>query len=622
MDRKTILIVVICLGLLFVWNSLVNKIYPPIPKKETSTNTVATATTTLTNQPAATNIPTTAPTPATATVAMTAPKALPTFTDEEQVITLANTNARYTFTSRGGGLRTIELLKYPENVSKRVPDSNVVLRLNTPLAAPVLSVLADERVHGDGVFTLTQTATGVRAEKTLTNGLRVIKQFEPSTNYLIHTSVRLENTTSNALALPAQEWVIGTATPMDPDDNGDVQGVMWYNGASTEQRLRPWFDNKGFNLFGIIRFSADAPRSEYRDGQSNVVWAASENQLFTLVAMPNTQAVHVVSRPIDLPRPQHGWSSMTNHHAPKGLQTALVYPEVTIAPGQALERQISFYGGPKEYRTLSRIGSVYANSVDLVMGYGGFFGFFSKILLTAMNWIHDFTTMSYGWVVIVLTVIIKILFWPLTAASTRSAKRMQELAPQMKAMQEKYKGDPQKLSQKQWEFWKKNKVNPLSGCLPMLVQLPVFFGLYNMIRTAIELRGAHFFWVTDLSKPDTIFTIPGLNFFPFSLIGNDIGLPINLLPLVYIATALWQSHMTPMSPGMDPAQQRLIRWMPLLFLAILYNFSSGLALYMTTNNLLTILQMRLTKTTVPATATAAAAAPASPVLTQQQKKKK
>src|SRR4030095_10581163 len=172
---------------------------------------------------------------------------------------------------------------------------------------------------------------------------------------------------------------------------------------------------------------------------------------------------------------------------------------------------------------------------------------------------------------------------------TRSMKRMATLQPQMKALQEKYKEDPVKMNKKMMEFWKENKVNPMGGCLPMLLQMPVFFGFFTMIRAAVELRGVSWLWVADLSKPDTLFMIPGIYF------------PFNLLPLVMGATMLWQSHLTPPSPGMDPMQQKMMRYMPLMFLVFLYNYSSGLALYWTVNNLLSILQTKVTRSNPPAT---------------------
>ena len=139
------------------------------------------------------------------------------------------------------------------------------------------------------------------------------------------------------------------------------------------------------------------------------------------------------------------------------------------------------------------------NNVDTIMGYSGFFGFFSKGLLLGMNWLHSTLRLSYGWAIIAITVFIKLVFWPLTQASTRSAKRMQALQPQIKALQEKHKDDPVKAQRKMMEFWKENKVNPMSGCLPTLIQMPVFIEFFYMIRSAIELRGASWFRAASIS---------------------------------------------------------------------------------------------------------------------------
>src|ERR1039458_6996036 len=120
------------------------------------------------------------------------------------------------------------------------------------------------------------------------------------------------------------------------------------------------------------------------------------------------------------------------------------------------------------------------------MGFGGFFGFCAKPLLLAMNGLHDVTRLGYGWVIVLITIIIRVVFWPLMAKSTRSMKRMQALAPEIKLLKEKYKDDPQKFTQKQMELWRKHKVSPVSGCLPMLIQTPVFIGFFTMLRSAIE----------------------------------------------------------------------------------------------------------------------------------------
>src|SRR6185295_1818760 len=139
------------------------------------------------------------------------------------------------------------------------------------------------------------------------------------------------------------------------------------------------------------------------------------------------------------------------------------------------------------------------------------------------------------------------------------------LQPQIKAIQEKYKDDPMKAQQKVMAFWKEHKINPVSGCLPMFIQMPVFIGFFVMIRSAIELRGASFLWIPDLSQPDTLFVIQGLSWIPFIGIPG-VGLPLNLLPIIMVATMLWQSHLTPASPGMDPTQAKMMRYMPLIFL--------------------------------------------------------
>src|SRR5208282_2773583 len=375
-------------------------------------------------------------------------------------------------------------------------------------------------------------------------------------------------------------------------------GAMWFDGASSHDTPFSWFSGGGVGFF------RGAPRSEYIAGSNNVVWAAAHNQFFALLAMPKQPAEQIVARAVTLPLFPNV-EPIPGAPPPQGVQTALVYPAQTLATNQAIERQIVFFAGPKEYRTLADIGAEFQNHADNVMGFGGFFGFCAKPLLLAMNWLHDVTKLGYGSVIVLITILLRGIFWPLMAASTRSMKRMQALGPEMKALKEKYKDDPQKFTQKQMELWKKHKINPMSGCLPMAIQMPVFIGFYTMIRSAIELRGARFLWIADLSKPDTLFMIPGTAF------------PFNLLPLLMGGSMLWQSHLQPPSPGMDPAQAKIMRYMPLMFLVFLYNYSSGLALYWTVNNVLTVVQTKLTKMNQ---------APVSPVvasvLTPASKKKK
>lgn len=610
MDRKSIFVLVACFALLFLGSRLIDKLYPPRPVPPGAT--VATNTT---SSPGITISNTVAPAMlAPADTNRTATPILPVrpLTGPEQTLVITNADARFTFTSRGGGISTIELFGYPETITrKKSAASQDFATLNTPHAAPVLALFGDASLQDDGQFVLERTADGIRAEKVLTNGLRVVKEFVLGTNHLIHTKVRLENTSAAPLSLSAQEWAVGTATPMGPDDHAQTEGIAWYNGRKMEEKAATWFVNAGFLFWG------GTPRPEFRAGQSNVVWVAAQNQFFVLAAMLPTPAPEFVARSLQLPRPETGWYSFTNNPSPKGFQNNLLYPATVIPAGQALEREIHFYAGPKEYRTLARIASRFQNNVDHVMGFSGFFGFFSKALLLSMNWLHNALSLPYGWAIIVITIIIKGLFWPLTAAQTRMSRRMSALQPQMKALQEKYKDDPIKMQKKLGEFWKEHKINPMSGCLPLLLQMPVFFGFFFMIRTAIELRGASFLWVADLSKPDTLFIIPGLNFIPF--LATPEGLPFNLLPLLMGVTMLWQAHLMPPSPGMDPTQQKIMKYLPVIFIVFLYNYSAGLALYWTVQNLLSVVQTKLTKIEEPKTP---APPTASPALTPASKKKK
>jgi YidC/Oxa1 family membrane protein insertase len=602
MDRTGIIVVSLCAALLVFWFIESNKLAVETQRQQAqfaATNQLSKAQ----NQPVTSTATAVAPTP------VTTPGLSFDTNAPEQLLVLTNGRARYTFTSRGGGLKLVELLDYPETISARWTKtktaSDAVASLNTGAAVPVLAVLGDTNLIGDGAFALSQTGNVVRAEKMLPDGLWLTKEFHLSSNYLVNASVTLKNTSDRPLAVPAQEWVVGTATPMDVDDSyfSIYGGAMWFDGAKSAPVRLSYFNPSTTSFFFFPRI----PKTEYLAGANNVVWAAAGNQFFTLLAMPTQPAGKILAQPVTLP----AFSNVEQAPGtplPQGVQTVLVYPAQTLSANSNVVRQIVIYAGPKEYRRLADIGEKFQNHADNVMGFGGFFGFCAKPLLLTMNWLHDVTRLGYGWVIVLITFLLRGIFWPLMAASTRSMKRMQALAPEVKALKEKYKDDPQKFTQKQMELWKKHKVNPMGGCLPMAIQMPVFIGFYTMLRSAIELRGAHFLWAADLSKPDTLFMIPGINF------------PFNLLPLLMGGAMLWQSHLTPPSPGMDPTQQKMMRYLPAIFILFLYNYSSGLALYMTVSTLLGVLQTKLTRNLKDP---AAPQGPATnPALTPAQKRKK
>ena len=609
MDKTGIIIVSICVALLGLWFYEHNKIEMQRERAQAifnATNQIAIAeraATALANS----NAPVANFNSTTAATASAFDPSLP-----EKTVVLTSGHARYTFTSRGGGLKSVELLKYPETVSLRWQKesrsaSNAVATLNFEAPTPVLAVLGNPGLVGDGNYTLTQTGDSVRAEKVFPDGLVITKEFQVSSNYLVNASVSLQNRSDKPLTLPAQEFVVGTATPMDLDDNEAYVNTLWSDGTNYTATALTYFNTNTTKFFGIF---PNTPTPTFSAGNGDVSWAAAENQFFAVIAMtPNGQsAQQVVARPVTLP-PLANMLENPGMPAPRGIETALVYPAQTLTANSGSTRQIVLYAGPKEFRTLSLIDEQFHNRADLAMNFGtgftsfwGIGSFFAKLLLSAMNWLHDVTTLGYGWVIVLLTLLLRGIFWPLTAIQLRSSKKMQALAPEIKALKEKYKDDAQKFTQKQMELWKKNKVQPLSGCLPMLVQTPVFIGFYTMIRCAIELRGAHWLWITDLTKPDTLFMIPGTNF------------PFNLLPLLMVGAMILQAHLQPPSPGMDESQQKMMRYMPLMFLLFFYNYSSGMALYITVSTLASAIQTKLTR--------AALAAESTPVLTPASKNKK
>lgn len=608
MDRKSIVVIAVCFILLGLWSFVIMpKLYPARPLPAQSTNAPAVSQTAeSTNTPA---VPGPTPAPAPATNAAN-PLALDINTNvPEQLLVVSNDTASYTFTSYGGGLKLVQLRDYPETVANsKNESSNHLAALNEGAPAPTLAVLDGPAVQGDGIFKLTRTANGVRAEKQLTNGLTLVKDFVLSSNYLVNATVRLENHSTGAISIPRQQWVIGTATPMNPEDRGTYYiGAMWSDGHKASDVVgSSYFSSHGFACM------PRTPPSEYRAGETNVAWAAVHNQFFALAVIPEKPAAQVVMRELTLPKSNY---EGIQPFSTNGYIAALVYPATTIPASQSVEHRFLLYAGPKEYHLLSNLAVRLKTNLDAIMNFG-FFAFFAKALLLVLNFFHALLLVPYGWAVVLITVILRMAFWPLTAASTRSMKRMQTLQPQMNALKEKYKDDPAKMNKKLMEFMKENRVNPMSGCLPMLIQMPVFFGFYGMLRGAIELRGASWLWVSDLSKPDTLFTIPGLSFIPF--ISTPEGLPFNLLPLLMGFVMVWQAHLTPQSPGMDPAQQKLMRFMPAFFLLFLYNYSSGMALYIFVSTLLSVIQTKMTKTKQ----TAAPAPAASPALTRPKKKKK
>lgn len=249
--------------------------------------------------------------------------------------------------------------------------------------------------------------------------------------------------------------------------------------------------------------------------------------------------------------------------------------EIPVLEFKAEERIFKgrLYFGPKRSDVLKELKVEAQKIINF-----GWFDFIAKPLVLWLN-LTNRVTHNYGFDIIILTVIIKIIFYPLTLLSYKSMKEMQRLQPYIQKLREKYKDDKQKLNQELMELYRRKKINPMSGCLPMLIQIPVFIALYKALSSAIELRHAPFvLWIKDLSSPETLFS--------FSLFGFSV--PIRALPLIMGFTQYIQQKMSPTS--LDPMQEKMMLFMPIFFTFLFYGFSSGLVLYWLINNVVSILQ--------------------------------
>ncbi len=245
------------------------------------------------------------------------------------------------------------------------------------------------------------------------------------------------------------------------------------------------------------------------------------------------------------------------------------------------ENSFLVYAGPKSYDLLQELKVGLEHIIDF-----GFFSILSRPLFWILKFFYKFLG-NYGWAIVLLTIVVRVPFIPLLNKSQKSMRKMQEIQPKLAELREKYKKDPQKMQKETMEMYKKYKVNPMGGCLPMLLQVPVFFALYKVLMIAIELRGAPFMlWITDLSGPDTLFGhIPSW----LPLIG---GFAVGPLPLAMGITMVIQQKMTPTS--LDPKQNKMMMMMPVIFTFLFLNFASGLVLYWLVNNVLSIIQQFFT----------------------------
>lgn len=510
----------------------------------------------------------------------------------EETKTLSNEFIEVVFSNWGGAIKEIRLKQYKKiNIDSDTLDDGTpnVYVINDKNQNPALGLTLSAKGFGKTTLPyllINHTTDSISFERK-TQDLTVRRTYKISIAegeqdpYQINHTTTLVNLNNNPLIAGRANFNVGTARPVDSDKMGQYLTAGYYDGKEETIFGSPDAIFTSISAFkgssGILGMGASNPKDiDLQNGP--IYWSSVKNQFFTSVLTPKTPA-NSGSSAIAL------LNELDKDQNPKeGIAANLAIDLSTLTANETKEIEMSYFVGPKEYKRLDNMGG----RQDLVMQFG-FFGFFAKVLLGFMKTIQAFVG-NWGVAIVIMTICIKLIFWPLTAKASKSQKGMQKIQAPLQEIRAKHKDNPKKLQQETVKLFKQNGVNPAAGCLPILIQIPIFLGLFGMLRTASELRFAEFLWISDLSQPDTVAELP--------IFG---GFPINIMPLFMGITMVVQMRMmpTPAAAGgvnneMAEMQQKMFKFMPFIFLIFLYNFSSGLVVYWTVQNLLTILQQYLT----------------------------
>ncbi|HEY8996090.1 MAG TPA: membrane protein insertase YidC [Lacunisphaera sp.] len=484
-------------------------------------------------------------------------------------VTLANDFIIVTLTNHGGAIDSVSLKKHLAQQGQ--PG---LYTLNSVQAAPALSLTdfpGADRHTAYALVSKTDTEVVYRAtSETLEVTRRYTLEKAPNRDdYQIRHETTFRNLTDKPQALPRAVFNLGTATPLNQNDLGQYLNAGYADAADANFIDRS--DLKGGGFMSWIGMKDGTPPA-FIERPAAITWASVKNQFFCMILTPDSpgSGVRVERVRLDPKAPAEDQRLY-------GITGYALFDLKPLAAGASTTLGANYFAGPKEYKRLSN-ADIFKHGEEKVMqfstGIGKFFfsGFFAPLLLTIMTWVHSVAP-NWGWAIVITTLTLKIVFLPLTLAASRSAKRMAKLQPHMAALREKFKDNPQKMQAETLRIFKENKVNPVGGCIPILITIPFFMAMFTMLQSTSELRFASFLWVRDLSSPDTVARI--------------FGLPLNILPLFMGATMIFQQRLTP-TPTADPAQQTMFKIMPWMFTLFCYNFGAGLALYSTINGLFTI----------------------------------
>ncbi len=461
-----------------------------------------------------------------ASVIQTQKTALP-----EELITFQTPVAQITFTSKGAGIK--------EYLFKDVlGDVNL-----TPY-------------KGEGYFTtlpqtdfreVKRTLNAITFAADLAAGVRVEKTYSFEENGINHVNLSFTNKTNKEIALPAFAFNFGPGLSTVKSELKDNE---------RESKAVYLMQEEGKKNPTLVKYTQkDKSPASGKDW----IWAGVQNRYFLSVLIPQNWTAGTLKTQTEVIGTKKRLWGLIGEGEVKGPQMTVEVPSITLAANSTQKLDSDFYFGPKDYQAFEQLPYHFNRSIEF-----GFFGTLGRLARNVLETFYGWTG-NYGVSIIMLTLLLQAILFKFTLMSLKSSAQMKKVQPEMKRLQEKYKGNPEMLNREMMALYQKNGVNPLAGCLPMLIQLPIFLALFNALRTSWSLHGAGFMlWITDLSSRD----------------------PYYILPILMGAVMFFQQRST-MPAGMDPAQAAMFKYMPLIFTLLFMNFPSGLVLYWLTNSLIT-----------------------------------
>ena len=563
LDKESVIIIIVALVVALGWQPLMTKlgfIKPAAPAPQEQVVTQQTNAKESSNKSIIAdekNLATTAKTPTMAAGGEKLPE-VPAVVLSDEFVTL-------TINPVKGFVENYQFKKYLKSSTKDSDNKELCAldKICPPgaFAVELPTVWGFKRVNKNTLSASNKTYTLSRIFENGTNKIEVTQFWQLLDNYQVGYNVEIKNLGTAPLELPSV-GIMSPAMPPVQHISGDV--------ARSEHVGVDYMTSD--NEFEAVRSDNEEDDPDFNvDRNVNVKWIAASNKYFAAILRPQNffNGGVKTSRQKFTGLDAKG-KSMTYY----SVAITGRFNNVKVPVAGTVAFTIDSYVGLKDLKMMKAFDPQVKKVSHLI---GGPFGLIAngmlEILLFFKNLFH-----SFGWAIIVLTLIIRGLFWPLTQKSNRSMKKMQELKPKIDALREKYKDNQQLIGVKTMELYKKEKVNPLGGCLPLLLQFPIFIALYWALDGAVELRQSSFLWMHDLAQPDTV--------------GYIMGLPIHPLVIIWAILLMMQQVLTPSS--MDPTQQKIMYFMPFGMLFLLYNLPSGLTLYWTVSQIFSIIQMLIT----------------------------